>query len=367
MNFLKYLQKIFQHYPNPVLYLKGGAVLGIKVLQDTNHLITIKDFDFVLEDDRCCNDYFYYEFGKEFGISLNGCQKRSQGKKTKLHVMRHYYKKGYELLVCNKDDFELPMTSMKIYITEKNCVSFFNLLNKLKNETYQNINFKELLKFKVTIPNHIEGGMFNQLFEPNNTVISNIIINTTENKHYQQCLYYLISNPTNITRLKFKNIPKSEYIKQLYQSRSTYPNWLLDENLILNLVEKLIVNITLYFDNIYDCYKKEIITLTEHIIVFDKLVKECDSLDIKINRDLIRSDLTDIYIEMFLKMDGLFENVNINRWINSFDLSDPLLDIFKFSYELKLKLNDTNIITNGKILSKSPTWLIINKIQKLSD
>jgi len=64
---------------------------------------------------------------------------------------------------------------------------------------------------------------------------------------------------------------------------------------------------------------------------------------------------------MFQKLDYLFDGININRWKDSFDLSDPLLDIFQFSYELKLKLYNNHII-NGKILSKSVSWLIVNRI-----
>jgi hypothetical protein len=58
-------------------------------------------------------------------------------------------------------------------------------------------------------------------------------------------------------------------------------------------------------------------------------------------------------------MDLLFENINIYRWIHSFDLLDPLLDIFEFGSQLKLNNLD------NKILSKSPTLLIVNKIYKL--
>jgi len=67
--------------------------------------------------------------------------------------------------------------------------------------------------------------------------------------------------------------------------------------------------------------------------------------EIKIERDLLRTTLTDIYIEMFQKIDNIFENININRW------RDPLIEIFQFSEKFTLKLNHSNIIINGKILS----------------
>jgi len=318
MLFQKYFQKIFLHYPNPKLYLRGGAVISFKLLQDLNYFYPIEDFDFVLEDERCCNDYFYYEFGKEFGIFLNGSRKKSQGKNTKLHIMRNRSLLNFELSVCSKDTLELPMTSMKIYFTQENYISLFALINDIDYFD------ADLLKcIVIEIPDHDENGMFSLSFEIGDTIMENIIINTTNNKIHQQCLYYLIQNPTNIARLKYKNIPKSREIKKLYE---LYQNWLLNEDLILDLVERLIVNITNYINDIYENYK--------------------DILD-------------DSYIEMFQKMDSLFENINIYRWIHSFDLLDPLLDIFQFGD--KLKLNNTN----SKILSKSPTWLTINKIKKL--
>jgi len=423
MIFLNYFQKIFLHYPNPILYLKGGAVLNIKVFQDTNYLSEIKDFDFVLEDERFCNEYFYSEFSEEFDIFLNGCRKPSQGKNTQLHVMRHHSSTKYELSVCVKDCLELPMTSMKILVTKENYVS---LLNSLEND------HSLLIKLDIIIPNHNDHGMFAISFNSDDSIISNIIINTTINTVEQQCLYYLIKNPTNIARLKFKNIPKSQNIRKLYR-----PTWLLNESLILNLVEKLIVNITLYVNDIYERYEDDINILTEQIIKDDdqmmiyectydllgigsdpsdvidylygknddpiirnspriiklqnkelmidivkKIEIKCQKYDVKfnldmlnsnpcilknktqINRDLLRTDLTNIYIEMFQKIDHIFENLNMNRWKGSFDLSDPLVDIFKFCYKLKLKINEGPIVINSKILSTRVSWLIVNKIQK---
>jgi hypothetical protein len=367
MSFLEYFQKIFLYYPNPKLYLKGGSVISLKLLQDINYLSEIKDFDFVLEDERCCNDYFYYEFGKEFGIFLNGCRKSSQGKNTQLHVMRNRNSPKYELSVCIKDQLELPMTSMKIFFTEDNYISLFTLL--------EDGNYDILKELEIIIPNHNENGMFAIEFQSNDTIISNIIINTTEDSYNQQFLYYLFKNPTNIARLKYKNIPKSNNIKKLYQ---VIPTWLLNEDLMLNLVEELIINITLYVNDIYKYYENDINILTEQIINHDDLLNIKNSEDviidtnhyilknkIKIDRDLLRTNLTNIYIEMFQKMDCLFENININRWKDSFDLSDPLLDIFQFSHKLKLQLYNTPIIINRKILSKSISWFIVNKIKTL--
>jgi len=122
--------------------------------------------------------------------------------------------------------------------------------------------------------------MFIEKFQSNNTIIENIIVNTTNNNNYQ-CLYYLIKNPTNISRLKYKNIPKSNNIKKLYQlSYQLPPKWLLNEDLILDLVEKLIINITLYVNDIYKYYKDNINILTEQIIIYDnEMIQE--SLHIK--------------------------------------------------------------------------------------
>jgi len=430
MLFLNYFEKIFKHYPNPKLYLRGGAVFAIKVYQDTNSLIQIKDFDFVLEDERCCNDYFYHEFSKEFGIYLNGFNKKSQGKNTKLHIMRHRNSMNYELSVCHKDCTELPMTSMKIFITEQN---YTTLLTSLDNIEYK-FNNNMLKNFNIIIPEHNKDGMFNEEFHSDDKIISNIILNTTNNKLYQQFLYYMIKNPTNICRLKYKNVPKSIMVKNLYKST---PSWLLNEELMLNLVDQLISTLTSYINNIYDSYKeqikilnKKIVDYNDQIIIYEcindligiggdplealdflnggnnnehikeapyikkfknknalinrinNLISNCKKYDINFNqdmlnlnisdinkqmiidRDLIRTNLSTIFVEMFEKIDLIFDNININRWVNTFEESDPLISIFQFD-ELPLKLNNTNIIINEKDLSKSVTWLAIKKIQKL--
>lgn len=328
---LQFFQKLFIHYPNPNLYLRGGAVISLKLLQD-DYKFPIKDFDFVLEDERCCNDYFYYEFGKEFGIFLNGSPKPSQGKNTKLHVLRNR-KLKYELSVCVKDSLELPMTSMKILITENNCIPFFDLIENINESTF-------LKQLNIIIPNHING-MFVGAGSPSltdqlsiNTSIDAIICNTTSDTICQQFIYYMVKNPTNIARLKFKNRPKSEQIKKLHQY-----TWLVTDDM-LNLINLFIVNLTIYIDNIYNEYKNDI-DLTKQILTKN-----------------LYTNLTAIYIEMFQKIDKLFENVNINRWKETFNQSDPLLSIFQFSSQLNLNIK-------SKILSESVSWLIVKKIKMI--
>lgn len=335
---LQFFQKLFIHYPNPHLYLRGGSVISLKLLQD-NYKFPIKDFDFVLEDERCCNDYFYYEFGKEFGIYLNGSPKPSQGKNTKLHVLRNR-KLKYELSVCVKDSLELPMTSMKILITEDNYIPLFDLMENIKEST------PFIKQLNIIIPNHVNG-MFVCAVSPSlgavipsltgelqsiNTSIDAIICNTSNDIIHQQFIYYMIKNPTNIARLKFKNSPKSEQIKKLHQY-----TWLVTDDMV-NLINLFIVNLTIYIDNIYNEYKNDI-DLTNQIL----------------NNNLYTTNLTLIYIEMFQKIDKLFENVNITRWKDTFSQSDPLLTIFQFSSQLNLKIK-------SKILSESVSWLIVKKM-----
>lgn len=287
-NWQLFIQKILINYPNSKLYLKGGAVIAINLLKVIclnkididvfKQLDLINDFDFVLEDEACCNDYFYYEFGEEFNIYLNGDKKRKQRGKTTLRVMRDQSKK-FELSVCSKqtDKLELPLTSMSIDITCDNFVNIFRIIDNIYDISFLN-------ELHVNVPDHDNNGMFDLIGINGNPLkvtdislmIKNVIEEITDNINYQQCLIYLVQNPTNISRLYYKNIPKSNKIKEFYQQYlplTDMPTYLISSEIPL-ILNKFIDDIGLMVDEIYGKYRNDIAILTENIYYYDRQFNE---------------------------------------------------------------------------------------------
>ena len=238
-------KKVFITHPNAKLYLTGGTVIGLFVLKDlyincenfdsvykeSRNLQLINDFDFVLEHHECCTYQFYYEFGAEYNITLNGTKphsgKKNQGNKTPLHVMRHTGNKTlFELTVCSTPLLlELPMTNMKLTLTKDN---FSNLLSFLQGYHENTLtNFEFLKELDISVPDCDCDGLFveNNLNLPFSPQIKNIINKITCNKTHIQCLQYLVQNPTNLSRLQWKNIPNTNIISSLYLQ------YCLDENI----------------------------------------------------------------------------------------------------------------------------------------
>ncbi len=285
-NWKCFIKKILETY-NVDLYLKGGAVIGIYLLKvisqkdnfeflyhEYKNLNLIHDFDFMINDDRLKTEYFYYEFGKEYQITLNG---RSKNKTSSLLVMRssiHLNDKLFEL--CLSDDCkELPMTGMKILITKENFQDFFTLFENIDCINISHLNF--LKEIEIDIPPCDENGMFYNSSTINmiNCNLNNIILNTTSDKNCQLCLYYLIKNPSNLSRYQWKNVEKSNKIKKYYQLLDdTYPRWLLNETL---LIETFITHLNNYINTIYLQYQNDINVLVNEINKYDQemIVNEC--------------------------------------------------------------------------------------------
>lgn len=280
-NWKLFFKKMYENYPGVQIYLKGGSVIGLLLLQNSINsleLQLIRDFDFILEDVRCCTDLFYYEFGAEFNIVLNGKKsengKKNQGGNTPLHVMRSIHPIRlpdtndylFEMAICAKDiGLELPMTSMKLPITPDNYIGFFSLIEKIHINSIDQSNLDFLNCIHFDIPKCDINGMFDvdHIDCKLSDSIKNIVNKITSDKNCQQCLYYLTINPTNLSRLEWKNIPKSNKIK-LFYGKSVLP-WLLNNDLILDLTDKFIYELALVVNTIYLIYKSDIDNMIEEI------------------------------------------------------------------------------------------------------
>lgn len=453
-NWQCFIKKILETY-NVDLYLKGGAVIGIYLLKvisqkdnfeflyhEYKKLNLIHDFDFMINDDRLKTDYFYYEFGKEYQITLHG---KSKNKTSSLLVMRssiHLNNKLFEL--CLSDSKELPMTGMKILITKDNVDDFFTLFENIHCVNISHLKF--LKNIEIEIPPCDENGMFcnlsnnTHLLDVNNH-LNNIILNTTSDKNHQLCLYYLIKNPSNLSRCQWKNVEKSNKIKKYYQHLDAYPRWLLND--ITPLIDNFIHHLNNYINNIYLQYQKEINLLVIEINKYDlemmineclydlsgiggnpedvlnflyhnistdsivssprisklnptrknKLINDviliktkCDKYNVtfkvgdeypklkmiaKNKRNELRMQLTELYEDMFLKINDVFINTSVLRWKNNIEMYKKsenkaaihcLYDIF--SFHIQLKLLDGSSIIDVKNISNNPIWQLILELYK---
>lgn len=396
-NWTSFIHKILKFYPHANLFLKGGSVIGLLLLKqiyneklfdnaytDFMAMNLIKDYDFILECDDCCEHDFYYEFGKEYGITLNGYM----GSNTKivknklLNVMRSPIGDLFEMAVYGKSFcIELPMTTMKIKITNDNYAYLFELIRKIYTNTILEKDLSLLEYLDVDVPK-CKNGMFD--VENIDTLnlpvpIINIIDKITNNINHKQCLYHLIKNPTNLSRLKWKNIPKSDKIRHFYNcyfKNDNMPNWLLDNDIIIGLVDEFVECLGENVNDIYLKYKNNIDDITnkinqlereyiyydccydlvgiggDPIIIIENLKNgiamktffkltfglveniknKCEKYNVKFSNDMMElnygklkmdkrneivrmvDDLIKIYLVMFDEMFVVFDGVNLIRW-----------------------------------------------------
>lgn len=110
-----------------------------------------------------------------------------------------------ELSVCAEDiNLEIPMTSMKLYVTADNYIAFFDLIRKICNNTVTKPDLDILSTTNFNTPNYDQNGMFIPNFvslDDMSSIIKNAIIKISSDNNCANCLYLLIKNPTNLSRL----------------------------------------------------------------------------------------------------------------------------------------------------------------------
>jgi hypothetical protein len=294
-NWKFFVKKILDVYPGADIYLKGGAVIGIYLLKTIytkdfdnlyptfKELELINDFDFEIISEKLRNDYFYYEFGKEHGIVLNGKNKNMKHIASTLRIMRSINSNLFEMNILEKEEYpELPITNMKIFLSSDNYDKFFTLFENIYYDTLDKSHLEFLNDVNIYIPECDINGMFDIKFDADiilSDTLINIIYNTTLDKNSQICLYYLIKNPTNLSRLRWKNISKSNKIKNFLCNNddNKIPLFLLNDELILNLVDHFISNLSYITNEIYMIYAMEIDHLTNEINQLENImiINEC--------------------------------------------------------------------------------------------
>jgi hypothetical protein len=236
------------------IYCKGGSVLGlycysINTEEKNNNYIQqlIKDFDFTIyTDDNDTNNIIkkIESIGNKYYL-FNEAQTM-----TILRFKFPTYRNEdvfYECSVKKKknlyNDYELPLTNMKIEINNKKTL---NDLFTVMKSNYNNTFYTEKIKDKVTdliiIIDKSENGLLKIESKKINApeLLTEIIESVTENTNEQ---FFLYNHVQEIDRLFYrlfeKNIVKSNKIKAMFPKLEN-EKWLINNEHIISLVDKFI-------------------------------------------------------------------------------------------------------------------------------
>ena len=291
------------------VYLKGGSVLGLKLLnllvqkcdphnfqynfslfkQELGRLI--KDWDFVLIS-QCFINYntnFSQEGKKVIIIRYKDESNRMMVNNETLIEMA--IKNTYDPL----SELEIPLTSMKINITLDRIEIIFSLIEKLYlnhklDLEYLNYVFNIL---NIVIDDHDKNALFqvNNLDNGNlsNTMLNCIKLASKDDKNIQQFLISHIKEPDRLFfRLFNKNIPKAIKIKEYFNNDDM--QWLPTVDFINVIVDNFINILKDKVNNIYQNHY-EIIKM-DYNKLLDVEAKiytlECDSFMSELNNKGLR-------------------------------------------------------------------------------
>jgi hypothetical protein len=349
------------------VYLKGGNVLGLKVLKmiydkyknnidefkkifkEFLKLELIKVWDFA--------GYTKKEITLEYREKLDGI-----ALKYKLHQRAKTFilyqtkkpilleeKPLFEISVLDSDSWsklEIPLTTMKVKINEYNikyvfmfCKLFYSFKNYEEEFDYD-ILFRMLDKINILIYPH-KNGLYNvtnnfDKGELNDELIKFIKTYNDFDKNMPQFLATHIEDPFRILyRLPEKNIPKNDKIKEFLKKNLNIKNeeWLFDSEFIKKMIKLFCENLG---KKLVDIYKQS------YIKTFD-IKKSIESIDlflngvsfskrIQLDYDMLTNNGKNLLKLIFQKLIDEIEIKNIN-------LLEIDMNLFKF---IKFYANQTN-------------------------
>jgi hypothetical protein len=271
------------------IYIKGGNVIGLAVLKliYNKYSNDNKKFAFAF------NNFLKMELIKDWDFTAYTHNKEINEKyRNKLDLIAAKYKlvpraktfvlyqTKYPILVYEKALFEIaiidsdstdfskmeiPLTTMKVRITEENIKYIFILAKNFYSWTTKDIPIdldiikKVISNININIHPHKSG-----LYDPKNKIDvgnlnSNIIDfikkNTSNNLYWTQFLITQLEDPYRlIYRMPEKNIIKTEKIIEFiynYIDKSNKPSWLLDTKKTNNILNKFIEKLGLELKNLY--------------------------------------------------------------------------------------------------------------------
>lgn len=289
-----------EKYPQIKVFSKGGSVLGLEVFKLTiNEDSTIEDFENFLnlnlirdwdlifhlekEDEKYAGKNSKGEYGNLIEILTSKKKFRAEGSNTCIirHKEKNLIKQGESLLeatlyikkkITEYSKIEVPITSMIFEINNDNIYNFFKVitifwvLEKTKKQDFAELKkfmleylVKTLTYFNIEIINSENGFVKIQSKDEidygkriSDKIFKSYIKNYNLNE--KQFLLSIYDNAMALVRMIYKNIPKSNKLeKYLYPIK---PDWILNQNIILNLLDEMKTKIFNHYEHLYlELYK----------------------------------------------------------------------------------------------------------------
>lgn len=342
------------------VYLKGGNVLGLKVLKMIYNkyknndkkikevfnkfleLELIKDWDF--------SSYTKNSITPEYREKLDKIAKK-YGLVPRAKTFILYQTKKpillddkplFEISVLDSDSYsklEIPLTTMKIKVNEYNlkyvfmfCKSFYAY--KLKGEEFDFDILKRMLdKINVIIYPH-KNGLFNIDNNFDKGLLENDLINfimpyEDYDKNIPQFLATQIEDFFRILyRLQEKNIPKNDKIKKFISDELHITNvpWLFDSKFINKIVNLFCENLGNKLLDIYKIEYTKTFDIKKSISAVEKFLNGVSYVRVDIDYDLITDKGKKLLKLMF---NSLIKEIN-KKNIIEIDMNSKFLKLLKF-------------------------------------
>lgn len=272
------------------IYIKGGNVIGLAVLKliynkysNDNEKFKKVFLNFLKLE--LIKDWDFSGYTKE-NVEIDDKYKNKLNKLAKTHKLepraktfilyqaKHpiliYEKALFEIAISDLDssDFskmEIPLSTMKIHINEKNIYYIFMLVKSFyswiekKTQIDLDIIKKIIGNIDIIIHPH-KSGFYDpknglDVGELNKELVEFIYKFTKNNIYHAQFLITQLEDPYRlIYRMPEKNIKKTEQIIEFIQTNIkdlTPPNWLINPEIALNLLNKFINEIGIKLSQIY--------------------------------------------------------------------------------------------------------------------
>lgn len=345
LQYTSFIKDIFNE--NMTVYIKGGTVLGLKILKmiydkypgnnfeiyfnEFLKLELIRDWDFAGYTNNKSIDESYRNYLDKIAKKYNLVPR---AKTFILYQARTPIKIDdqalFEIAILENDDYcglELPMTTMKVKVKPYNLPHIFMLAKSFYAYRTKNIPFDlDVIKYilndiNIIIPEHKDGLFnFDKLYTDNlSQQLLQLINKTTKNKNIQQFLITHIQEPHRLFyRFYEKNIPKVNKITRfLIENNITNkrPTWLFDSKEINIIIDNFLENLE------RELYKNNNINELLDGINLNRIQIEYNNIGCK-GKSMIKILFERIYQDL----------INSNK-------QNKLIDLLKF-------LNKNNLFTN---------------------
>lgn len=280
VKFYKFIKDIIKN-ENISVYIKGGNVIGLKILKmiydkysndDEKfkkyfnkflELELIKDWDF--------SAYTNNEIDKTYREKLNKIAKKYNLVSRASTFILYQTQKPiltdnkalFEISILkeeehNYSDMEIPLTTMKIKVTEFNIKYIFMFAKEFLSKEYNFDIIKRMISKISVIINPSENGFYSDTIFDDGNFNKNLLefINNYKkiNKNIPQFLVTHLKDPFRLLyRLPEKNIPKTIKIQKFIDDTfgKTNINWLFDSNFMIKFLNDFTKDFGDYINNIY--------------------------------------------------------------------------------------------------------------------